>query len=419
MTTGSIVTPRSHPASAAIVDRIDSIEFPTKRDEAWRYAPHAKLAQLSFGPAGLSAPPVPADVDQQIPQLDGPTIVIVNGVVDRSRSNLAALPKGLAVSSLAEVAANEPERLDRHFQPKITDAFVALNVAYGTDGVVIAVAEGQRLETSIHIVNIKLPSETHNTSCAGVVIALGPSAAATVVETRLGDAASAAQNGVGGLNCRTTITLGANASLEHIVLQDLPRSQVQLGAVEVTQAERSEFRGRLFNLGASFGRLAYHIELAGSGARTDLSGLYFGRGDQVLDQQITVVHSAKDCVSRQSFRGVLDDDSVGVFNGGVDVRPGADGTDAAQSNANLLLSDRAEINTQPRLEILADDVSCKHGATVGQLNETALYYMRSRGIDADTARRLLINGFADEIVEKIGNKTLRAWVSQRLGHNDG
>ena len=127
----------------------------------------------------------------------------------------------------------------------------------------------------------------------------------------------------------------------------------------------------------------------------DLSGLFFGVGEQILDQQITVVHQAKDCTSRQTFRGVLDDASTGVFNGGIDVCPGADGTDAEQSNDNLLLSNRAEVNTQPRLEILADEVACKHGATVGQLDDTALYYLRSRGISADDARRLLINGFAD------------------------
>ena len=137
----------------------------------------------------------------------------------------------------------------------------------------------------------------------------------------------------------------------------------------------------------------------------------------MLDQQVTVTHVAEDCTSRQTYRGVLDDESTGVFNGGIDVRPGADGTDAEQSNDNLLLSNRAEINTQPRLEILADEVACKHGATVGQLDETAMYYMRSRGIPADEARRLLINGFADQAVDDVGIETVRAWITHRLGHD--
>ncbi len=415
MTASSLITPGAHPASVAVLDRIGSIELPTKRNEAWRYAPHAKLAKLSFGPSVSPAPSVPAEVEQQIPVLDGPTIVIVNGVVDSEQSKLDQLPTGLSVSTLAEVAANEPERLDGHFKPTTDDAFAAANIAFGTDGAVMTVGEGVRLDAPIHIVNISIPGETHNAACAGVVIDLGTASSATVVETRIGSG----EGVIGGSNTRTTITLAANASLEHIVLQDLPISQIQLSTVGVTQAEGSEFVGRSFNIGASFGRLEYLVDLAADGARVDLSGLFFGRGDQVLDQQITVIHGALDGVSTQSYRGVLDDNSVGVFNGGIDVRPGANGTDAAQSNANLLLSDRAEINTQPRLEILADEVACKHGATVGQLDETALYYMRSRGIPADEARRLLIDAFADQTLEGVGIETIRSWVRERLGHTDG
>ncbi len=418
MTAGSIITSPAHPASLAALDRVGALELPSKRDEAWRYAPHAKLSQLSFGPSVSPAPPVPDDVERQIPVIEGPTIVIVNGVFDPTRSNLDELPPGLSVSTLTEMATREPERLDRHFRSAGDDAFAAANVAFGTDGAVITVGEGHQLDAPIHIVDISLPDETHNTSCAGVVVDLGPASSATVVETRIGGGSRHGQAVVGGSNIRTTITLAANASLEHIVLQDLPRSQIQLGAIGVTQAAGSEFLGRSFNIGACFGRLAYHVEQVGDGARTELSGLFFGRGEQVLDQQITVVHGAKDGVSTQSFRGVLDDDSVGVFHGGIDVRPGADGTDATQSNANLLLSNRAEINTQPRLEILADAVACKHGATVGQLDETALYYMRTRGIPADEARRLLINAFADQTLEGVGIESVRDWVIQRLGHTD-
>ncbi len=246
------------------------------------------------------------------------------------------------------------------------------------------------------------------------MIRLGDRSSASVVETRIGGG-----DGFGGSNTRSTITIGKEATLEHIVLQDAPANQVHLDRIEVSQAAGSTFLARSFNLGAGYGRLAYQVHLAGEGATADLAGLYFGFGNQTLDQQITVVHGAENCTSRQSFRGVLDDASTGVFNGGIDVNPGADGTDAEQSNDNLLLSDRAEINTQPRLEILADDVACKHGATVGQLDETALYYLRSRGIPANEARRLLINGFADQTVDLIRFDAVRAWVTTRLGHDLG
>jgi Fe-S cluster assembly protein SufD len=149
-----------------------------------------------------------------------------------------------------------------------------------------------------------------------------------------------------------------------------------------------------------------------------LSGLYFGFGTQTLDQQITVVHSAKNCTSRQSYRGVLDDSSTGIWNGGVDVRPGADGTDSEQSNDNLLLSRKASVNTMPRLEILADEVSCQHGTTVGQLDDAALYYLRSRGIPKEEASRLLINGFADQMMDDLESTAIRSWITERLRHDD-
>ncbi len=225
-------------------------------------------------------------------------------------------------------------------------------------------------------------------------------------------------SGYRGWHVNLGIPLGEGATLNHIVVQDVESTQVHLGRIAVTQGTRSAFRSHSFNLGGTYGRVVYDVRLAGEEASADLSGLYFGQGRQTLDQQITVTHAAPDCTSRQRFRGVLDDQSTGVFNGGIDVRPGADGTDAHQSNDNLLLSVRAEANTQPRLEILADDVTCKHGATVGQLDDNALYYLRTRGINEPEAHRLLIHGFADETVEAVDNEVLRAWITERLGHDD-
>ncbi|MDH3684325.1 MAG: Fe-S cluster assembly protein SufD [Acidimicrobiia bacterium] len=357
-----------------------------------------------------------SDVDEEIPPLDGPRIVMVNGVVDELRSDLTCDAGGLTLSSLADAMTDHPEQLAGHFGSsgdEPVDAFVALNRAFGRDGAFAQVADDHALDAPIHVVNIAIPDQAETASCTGVVIQLGDRSAATVVETRIGGG-----DEFGGSNVRTTITLGCEAILEHIVLQDVPAAQIHLSYIDVTQGPKSEYRARSFNLGGSYGRLAYDVHLAGERAQADLSGLYSGFGDQILDQQITVIHGAKDCTSRQSFRGVLDDASTGVFNGGIDVRPGADGTDAEQLNDNLLLSNRAEANTQPRLEILADDVACKHGATVGQLDDTALYYLRSRGISVDDARRLLINGFADQTVDDVGIEVLRAWITQRLGHAD-
>ena len=390
-----------------------TIPRPTKRDEAWRYAPLSELAALEFGDAAAVA--IPEDVDAQIPALDGPTIVIVNGAVDTGRSTLGAATNGLSLSSLAEALDANASQISLHYAPKLgadPDAFKALNSAFATDGAVVQVAPGTHLEAPIHVVNISLPEADNASTASGIVIEVGAGSQATVVETRIGAGAA------GASSVRTTVSLGAEATLDHVILQDAPANQVHLCQVEATQGAGSVLNSRSFNLGASYGRIDYAVSLVGEGAHADLVGLYFGLGAQTLDQQINVVHAAPNCTSRQSFRGVLDDESTGVFNGGIDVRPGADGTDAEQANDNLLLSMRAEINTQPRLEILADEVACKHGATVGQLDDTALYYMRSRGIPADEARRLLVNGFADQQVDELSIESLRGWVIDRLGHAD-
>ncbi len=391
-----------------------NVVLPTKRDEAWRYAPHRTLAELSFGPPNGSIASVPAGLLDDIPVLDGLCVVVVNGIVDVGRSRLHSLVRGVTVSSrAAALATDRAASTPGDETPSPTDAYVVLNAAYGVDGALIEIEPGVVLDEPIHVVDISIPDHLGGASCARTHIHLGAGSSATVVETRI-----SAGSGFGGSNVCTLVSLDDGAELEHVVLQDLPSSQVHLGRVEVDQATRSTFRARSFNTGGAYGRLEYHVVLRGPEASADLAGLYLGSGEQVLDQQVTVVHAAENCVSRQAFRGVLDDESTGVFNGGIDVRPGADGTDASQSNDNLLLSVRAEANTQPRLEILADEVSCTHGATVGRLDDDALYYLRSRGVRAEGARRLLIDGFANQIVEQVGAGPVRAWISHRLGYRD-
>ncbi len=394
-------------ARSAALEQVASLQLPTKRDEAWRYAPHTTPGSPDFGPASDSAA-LPADIDADIPAIDGARVVLVNGVFDAERSRLGSLPDSLRVQSLADATAEDLAGVPQRDYDAGEDAFSILNRAHGTGGALIMV-NGQ-VEDAVHIVDIVAPDAPHAVSATRVVVEMAAGSAATLVETRIGGGES------GGCNLRTEISLATEARLEHIVLQDLPANHVHLGRVDVVQAEGSSYQARLFNLGADYGRVAYHVYLDGEGAEADLSGLYFGFGKQTLDQQITVVHAVPNCRSSQSYRGVLDDESTGIWNGGVDVRPGADGTDSEQSNDNLVLSRKAEVNTMPRLEILADEVSCQHGATVGELDDEALYYLRSRGIAESEARRLLIDGFADQVMDDLSDDVLRAWIIERLGH---
>lgn len=419
MTLGSAAVSTVTEAAASRAPQPTAVALPTRRDEAWRYAPHDLLGRLAFGPAPTSVSPLPPELLDRIPAVDGPRIVVVDGRVDTLHSDLAALPEDLDVLPLAAAIEVHPDQIAAHFAAETdgeagsgADGFVHLNKVHGRDGAFIRVGAGLELDQPIHLIGVSTFDREGHATCSGSVVHLAAGSSVTLIETHLG-----AGNSPGGSNSRMTITLGAGASLDHIILQDIAGEQVQLVRTDVRQEEGSHLRAWAFDLGGRYGRIEYRVTLAGEQARADLSGLSVGRDDQVLDQQITVVHEAGNCVSRQAFRSVLDDRSTGVFNGGIIVGPGADGTDAEQANDSLLVSTRAEANTQPRLEILADDVTCKHGATVGQLDDEALYYLRSRGISAEEARRLLIAGFAQEIIEGVGVEPVRAWVAERMGRD--
>ncbi|MDH3294508.1 MAG: Fe-S cluster assembly protein SufD [Acidimicrobiia bacterium] len=391
-----------------------AVVYPTRKDEGWRYAPHQDLRRLVFGPPPSEIAEIPAELEARIPDVGGPVIVVVNGRVDRSRSDLDRLPAGLHIRSLADVLDDPPDAVATHLQSAgagPVDAFEALGRIHGRDGAYIHLEENANLDQPIQLVDISIPARASDATCTGVVVHLSDGSEATMVETHLGAGTS-----FGGSTTRTSVTMGARSSLTHLVLQDAPAEQIQLSRIEVVQMGESEYRGRSFNLGASYGRIDYQVRLIEEEATADLSGLYFGSGNQTLDQQVNIIHHAGNCTSRQRFRGVLDGQSTGVFSGGIAVSPGANGTDAEQTNHNLLLSTRAEVNSQPRLEILADEVACAHGATVGQLDEDALYYLRSRGVPADEARSLLIAGFADQTVDEVEIENLRTWVIARLGH---
>lgn len=399
-------------------DRGVGLRYPSRRDEAWRHAPHARLGALRFGSVTDRIDPVAPMLDGLLadaPPITGPRIVIINGVFDADRSVLTGLPDGVTLSGLAAASSVRPDVVAAHFVAAIdapADAFVALNATHGRDGACLEVADGVAAGL-VQVIHVTVPGPGRKATAAGVAVRLGHRSMATIVEAHIGGG----EPGRGGASSRTTIALGEEATLDHVTLQDVPVDQISLCRVDVTQDCGSVLRARCFELGASYGRLDYRVNLVGEAATADLAGLLFGSGHQILDQQVTVIHRAQRCVSRQAFRGVVGDAAVGVFNGGIDVRSGADGTDAEQSSDNLLLSTRAEINSQPRLDILADDVTCRHGATVGQLDEMALYYLRSRGIPGQDAKRLLVSSFADRIVDLVEIEAVRAWVTARLGHD--
>jgi len=393
--------------------------FPTLKDEDWKYTGLGAILQVPFEPAapGTGHGLTLSTLDTLALDLGGPRLVFLNGHFAAELSRLTGLPDGLTVTNLAAVVAAGPDRFGpRSVRPpgQHQHAFAAFNDALTEDGAYIHLAAGTTVAEPIQLVFFSDPGGSPLVSSPRSVVLAGPGSRATIVETYAG-----APDKVYCTNTVTDVVLEDGARVEHYKVQDETEAAFHISTLDVRQGRDSFFSSHLIALGAAIGRHEVRVLLAGDAAQVNLDGLYMPQRDQHHDNTILVDHAAPGCTSHQFYTGVLDGNGRGVFNGRIMVRPGADGTDANQKNKNLLLSDRAEVDTRPRLEIYADDVKCTHGAAVGQIDEEALFYLRSRGISHQAARGVLIYAFAQELVERIDLEPLRAHVkmlvTNRLG----
>jgi Fe-S cluster assembly protein SufD len=288
-----------------------------------------------------------------------------------------------------------------------TNPFTALNAAFLGDGVVVKVAAGRVPDRPILLVFVSAPGNGAPRVHPRVVVLVGDGAEAVVMEeyVSLGD-------GDTFTNPVTEIDLGANASLDHYRVQRESERAMHFGETAVRQGRDSRFTGYSLSLGGRLVRQDIGVTLAGEGSECTLNGLYVLAGSQHADHHTRVDHAASHTTSRELYKGVLDGKATGVFNGWVRIREGVAKIDAAQTNNNLLLSGEALVNTNPELEIFSDDVKATHGATVGQIEDEELFYLRSRGIDHETARHILIQGFAGEMLDRIRVAPLREALTE-------
>ena len=391
------------------LERFERVGFPSVREEQWRNTNVAPIAATPFAP-----PPDESGIEPVLSglaalDLGGPRLVFVDGRHVAQLSTGDAGP-GVRLSSLGHILDTEPELVRAAWtraEPDSVDAFRALNHALATDGAVIVIAEGVALEQPIHVVHVATaagrPTATHSRS----VVLVGRGARATLVESFVGLGAGAYLT-----NSITDLDIGADAQLEHYRAQLEAPQAFHVSHVTSRQDARSRYAACHASFGARLARNELRCELAGPDANTLLDGLYLTVGDQHLDNQTVVDHAAPRCNSREVFKGALAGRSRGVFHGRIVVRPGAQQTDAKQSNPNLLLSREALAQTRPQLEIRADDVKCTHGATIGRLDEDALFYLRSRGLGAVHARALLVEAFLGEVLERVHVAPLRRFLEQ-------
>jgi len=380
--------------------------LPGARDESWKYTSLRALEQRRYvdGDREANARAIDA-ATLALPGIGGPRLVFVNGVFRADLSDRRALA-GIDVIVLAERPDVLASMLDA---ASATDAgaFERMNVALVSDGAVLRVAPGARVAEPLHLVFAGAAAEAEFAWQARLRVELGEGAALQLVEHHLGAGAHLG-------NLVADYALAAHARLDLVQVQDAGET--------ATLIRRSAFRldrdallsAHALEVGAQTTRHDFRVELAGRGARLRSRGVFALRGRQHSDTHLDVRHEARDTACDIVWRGVADQRSRGVFHGAIVIAEGADGADAQLANKNLLLSTQAEIDTQPVLEIYADEVKAAHGATVGQLDERALFYLRSRGLPLDTARRMLVSAFCSAVLDGIAPATLREHLDARL-----
>lgn len=396
--------------------------LPTKRLEDWRFTNVEPLAKRPYALASLADAEVETahrEVNALLGQAtldeDFHRLVFLNGRYCDRWSRHHDVPAGVVIETLAgaiddragdDQAGSVRTQLERDVDFDDTP-FAALNTAFIDDGAVIDIPDGVVLDRPVHLVFLSIgdgPTVSHPRN----LIRVGKHGKAQVIESYLGQGDAYFTNAV------TQVSLDESADLDHHKLQHEQVGALHIALTGVAQRTGSNFRSHYFSTGASLARNELNCRLEGEQIETTLNGLYIPTGDQLMDCRTRIDHASPHCNSYELYKGILDDQARGVFNGKIFVHPDAQKTDAKQSNQALLLSDDAVVDTKPQLEIYADDVRCTHGATIGELDEAGMYYLRARGIPAERARKILIYAFANDVVQGVEIPAVRQHLESVL-----
>lgn len=401
--------------------------FPTLSDEEWRFTNLEALRRGSFSIAenGISDVSEKTVDSYGFSGLDCLRLVFVNGRFASSLSDLGDVGEGIVVKALSE-AVREHDDLVRGHLAKYADyekdAFISLNTSYFEDGVFVYVPDRTVLEKPVHVLHVSTDEGRPLFINPRNLIIIGQSSDAKVIEHYVSMSQS-----VYFSNVVTEVVCGEDANLEHYRLEFESQKAFNFSTLRVDQQKNSNITSHSVLYGGAIVRNNVHPVLAGEGCNSDIYGLFISEGRQHMDNFMRVEHASPHCDSRQFYNGVLDGRSKGVFHGRILVHEGAEKTDAKQTNRNLLLSDTAQIDTKPQLEIYNDDVKCTHGATIGQMDEEALFYLRSRGISMRQAKIIMLQAFTGETLEHMSIHSVREalesvvmkWFEQRLQNGKG
>jgi len=401
------------PTRKAGLARFAELGFPTLKDEDWRFTNISAITQLPFRPVlePVATSLSPGDLSKfAFASLDAQRLVFVDGHFNAPLSSPLEESNGARVTTLSMALARHGSALERNlarYAPGENNAFAALNTAYFTDGAFIQLDDQSRLPRPVHLLFVSTGQTAGDASHPRNLILLGANSQATILEqfVSLGSAPCLT-------NSVTEMVMGDGAHLEHLKLQDQAAASFHVATLQVQLSRSSDLISHSFAFGGRIARQHIGTTLGGQGIECVLNGLYVADGEQLIDHHMVVDHAQPHCNSHEYYNGLLAGHSRGVFHGRIIVRKYAQKTDAKQTNKNLLLSDDATADTKPQLEIYADDVKCTHGATIGQLNPDSIFYLRARGISKEMAKRMLIHGFAGEIIDRIRSAPVRAELDE-------
>jgi len=387
--------------------RFAEVGFPTTRHEDWRFTNIAPIADTSFAPAAGSFP----QASSLISSVNVPgslRLAIVNGQFAAGLSDLSAMPKGLRIAGLRDGARDGTDGLEQHLGTVFNiDAhpLAALNTANLDDGVAIFVTAGAIVETPIHIVTVTSGEGQPVAAHPRVLVVAGQNSQVTIAHTFIG-----VKDDVYFNNAVVEVVVNESAIVNYYVDQRESERAYHVANIQAHVAARGVFSSHAFSTGARIQRHDVGIALKGEGADCTMNGVYLADGERLMDTHTSLDHAMPHCTSHELYKGILAGKAKAVFNGRIIVRLDAQKTDAKQTNRALLLSDDATINSNPQLEIFADDVKCTHGAAVGQLDEEAMFYLQARGLNRVEARDMLLHAFAGEVLEGLKIPALREQI---------
>ncbi len=397
------------------LSNFSKLEFPTTKNEEWKYTSIAPLLKHTFVPAEKKSPGNDVKIKPFLfNELEHSLLVFVNGFFAEELSDLKDLPKGVIAGSMADAVVNHSEIVSKHFSRYAdykNQIFTALSTAYTKDGAFIYIPDGKIVENPIHILYLIIAENEKVLNQPRNLFVAGKNSQASIIEHY-----ASLDQGIYFTNAVTEVFADENAVLDHIKLQDENKNAFHIARMEVDQEKNSNFSSNMISFGAGFSRNDFNTRFNDIGGECLLNGLFMIGGEQFFDVHTMIDHAKPHCNSHEHYKGILDGSSRGVFNGKVMVRPDAQKTNAFQENNNIILSERALVNTKPQLEIFADDVKCSHGATIGQIDDEALFYLKTRGISDKSARGMLIHAFASDVVNSIKVEPIRNYLEEILAN---